>query len=270
MKAGIELVKLIGIIVECTGFPAAMAAGKVVQAAAGVAAAMENALYELNKRIDLGRAWSSYKVALLRPANRRLALIAISKNDTLAKYAAAYGAVIMKDPLVNDFVSYTGLDERALRDPKASVKKVVEYFEARFPDDNEVTGRMVVVSDWAPKPIELTAVCWAGAKKRGKDKADLLMDDDKTLDAALMEFETVFANMQDKATSPTPTVTKAEVEECLKMLESIADGFKGCQPKRKVRDSEVDHRDMNDIIKAFLGEVSSHQEKVADWRKIAV
>ena len=51
--------------------------GKAVQSTASIAGALEAFLYEMNQKSDLEKAWMTYKLALTRPENRKLAL----RND---------------------------------------------------------------------------------------------------------------------------------------------------------------------------------------------
>ncbi|HEX5271249.1 MAG TPA: hypothetical protein VFW33_12200, partial [Gemmataceae bacterium] len=271
MVASIELVRFIGLILDSTGFPYAVVAGKAIQATAAVASAVEAVVYEAARRYDLEVAWVSYKKALIRPGSRKLGLIAVKKNPTLAKYAVAWGAVIKKDPLVGDFIHKCGLDEHTLGDPNANVDKVVEYFEARFPDDNVVVGRMVVVTEWAPKPLELTALCWSACKKRGEDKADLQPMMTRALDAALLQFEQTFRQTDELRQVQPHAPADAQkfgglVAQCQGILNTIDGELTGCNPRRTAGERTLDHRDMRDLIAAFREEVSNHQKLLAGWK----
>ncbi len=271
MVAAIEMVRFVGLILDSTGFPYAVVAGKAVQATAAVASAVEAVVYELARRYDLEMAWVTYKKALIRKGSRKLGLIAIKKNPTLAKYAVAWGAVIRKDPLVGDFISKCGLDEHTLGDPNANVDKVVEYFEARFPDDNVVVGRQVVVTEWAPKPLELTVMCWSASRKRGEDKADLQPMPTRALDASLLRWEQVFGETDTLRKVQPHTPTDAQkfgdlIVQCQGLLNTIDGELAGCDPQRIAGGKTLEHRDMLDLIGAFRDEVQKHQKLLAGWK----
>ena len=189
-NAGFEGAKMIGAIIQCTGAMAAPA-GVVVSASANIAQAIEAVLYEASKRLMLEVAWSDYKNALSRPENRKMGLVALKNNPTLAKYAVAWGAVIKKDPLVSDFMGSCGLGVDALRDPDANLDKVVEYLETRMPDDNVVTGRSIdePAATWAPAALELTAKSWITVKSLAEARGALEPQDTLTLEAALQRYE---------------------------------------------------------------------------------
>lgn len=131
------------------------------------AQALEGIVYEAKKRWDLSTAWNTYKDALENPESRKLGLLALKNNPTLAKYAMAWGALIQKDPLVQDFMKACNLNEEgALKDPDANVDLVVTYLEKRMPDDNVVVGRKV--SDVGK--VELTVNAWVKARSVAENK----------------------------------------------------------------------------------------------------
>jgi hypothetical protein len=270
--AALELVKMIGAIVECTGFGAA--AGKAVQAIADIGSALEAVIYEIAKRYDLEVAWGSYKMALLRPDNRKLGLMAIKKNATLAKYAVAWGAVIKKDPLVKDFMHSCQLNENTLKDPQANVDKVVKYLELRMPDDNVVVGRQVIAIDWAPKPIELTVTCWAGAKSRAEAKTKMVPFATRTLDANLTDYNSNLETLKNTVTDKdnmTPQDFKKDMEDGLKtsndLLNSIEGGFNGISPKRTSAGKTIIHSQMNDVISEFVNCVGDGRKSMTELAK---
>jgi hypothetical protein len=260
INAALDLIKIIGAIVECGGISAA--AGKAVQATASVAGAIEGVLYEAKKRYDLETAWKQYRLALIRPENRKLGLIAIKTNPTLAKYAVAYGAIIKKDPLVADFMDKCELDAETLQDPDTKyLDKVVNYLEVRMPDDNVVVGRTVLATDWAPSPVELKAACWAAAKKRGESKADLVPLATRSIDAALVKWEKAYPKL--KTTGPAGTAAAEELKETLALLDSLSGEWSGLTPMHKK--PKARHREMQTVIDAFKAEAFERRKEVAGW-----
>lgn len=274
--AALEFVEMVGAVTACTGIGAL--AGTTLQAMATGAQAIETVIYEAAKRYRLEVAWKQYKLALYRPQNRKLGLIALKKNPTLAKYAVAWGAVIAKDPLVGDFMATCGLDADTLQEPAANIDKVVAYLEARMPDDSVVVGRTVSVTDWAPRPIELTAVCWAGAKKRGELKAALVPVPTRELAAALQLYEPAFRTTQGVVDPWPPPLEGGALEvarqdalkqiaECDSLLGQIRKGLHDYRPQRDVGGKKLIHPEMQDVVKEFQRLADAAVVVVAGWRK---
>ncbi len=203
INAAMDGLNMAGAIVETLGYATgpgaaiAVTVGKLMQASAQSAQALEAVCYEIKKRVDLERAWSFYRQALTRPENRKLGLMAMQKNPTLAKFAVAWGAIIKKDVLVVDFVQRTGLTAESLRDPKAKVADAVKYLELRFSDDNVVVGRKVEAS-WAPEKVELTLACFAATKARAIKSGKLEDSPTRTIEMALANFESEAKSIYDK------------------------------------------------------------------------
>src|SRR5262249_9481463 len=159
----------------------------------------------------------------------------------LAKYAVAWGAIIKKNPLVSDFLDKCGLDAATLEDPRANLHRVVEYLEARMPDDNVVVRGTTKGADWAPSPIRLTALGWTEAKKRGEAEAGLAPLPTAALDAALARFEPEYAAAKQTVDGKQP-LAQADKAACLQRLQQIRAGLQKCQPKRVADGQTTDHR----------------------------
>jgi hypothetical protein len=188
INAACEGVRFVGAALQCT--PAAIGGVVAAQAASGTEA-VEAVLYELNKRYQLEHAWTTYKTALNNPENRRLGLVAIRENPTLAKYSVAWGAVVEDDPLVGDFMEYCNLNSDTIKG-NANIDKVVSYLEARMPDDVEVTGRRYAKGDthWAAGvKVALTAEAWIDAKSRAETLGNVKEVDTAAIESALTTFE---------------------------------------------------------------------------------
>jgi hypothetical protein len=274
--AALEFVQMVGAVTACTGIGAV--AGTTLQAIATGAQAIETVIYEAAKRYRLEVAWKQYKLALYRPQNRKLGLIALKKNPTLAKYAVAWGAVIAKDPLVGDFMDSCGLDAATLQEPAANIDKVVSYLEARMPDDSVVVGRTISVTDWAPRPIELTAVCWAAAKKRGELKAALVPVPTRELAAALQLYEPAYRTTQG-VVDPWPPALEGvpleqarqaclqQIAECDSLLGQIRKGLHDYRPQRDVEGKKLIHPEMQDVVKEFQRLADAAALVVAGWKR---
>ena len=251
ISAAVELVKIIGAVTECSGLGAA--AGKAVQAGATIAGAIEGLLYEAKKRYDLEAAWTQYRMALTRPESRKLGLIAIRENPTLAKYAVAYGCYEKKDPIVGDFIDKCGLTAEILQDQDANVDKVVEYLEARMPDDIVVVGREVAVGNWAPSPIVLTSLCWASAKNRGVRDVGLQPMETRSVDAALFELEQV-----SKRIAAKPVL--ADVKQGLTLVNGLVRDLAAVKPMHEKE--RVAHREMEDVVSNFRSLANARRTEI--------
>jgi len=268
-QAACDLVKLIGSIVETAGTAAGpgaalvVTAGKTAQATGSVMASAEQVLYDIKKRIDLEKAWKSYRNALLRPDNRKLALVAMDRNPTLAKYAVAWGAVIKRDPLVGDFMSKCGLNAETLKDPKSKLSLVVDYLELRLPDDNIVEGRGGIATDWEPKPIELTLGCWQLAKTRGESRAKVVPQTTRAINGAFASFDSSYGVIQKKLEAdPAYKPTAGEKDRCLDDLKTLLSALGSYLPMRKSKGGSMPHRQMQSVLKKFTAKAGTIRTQV--------
>lgn len=273
INAACEFVNMVGAIVETAGTASGMGAaaavvvGKTMQATASAIAASEAVLYEIKKRYDVEQGWKMYKAALIRPENRKMALIAMKKNPTLAKYSMAWGAVIKGDPLVKDFMDKCGLNAETLKDEKTNVDLVVKYLEVRMPDDSVLVGREVSATDWEPSPLVLTVQCWTGTKRRGEDKAALEPQDTRDIDLALTAYEAankILAANYDPKQQPTPKLpTDAMVEAVVDALNKVEAAFLGYRPRRIVSgEKTVRHQQMVDLMETYAKLVTDRRTEV--------
>ncbi|MFT4841324.1 MAG: hypothetical protein ACI8UD_000020 [Planctomycetota bacterium] len=255
VQAACDLIKLIGAIVEtastATGPGAAIgiAVGKVMQGGAAIAASAETVLYEIKLRYDLESAWKTYRAALMRPENRKLALVAMKSNPTLAKYAVAWGAVIKKDALVVNFVRSTGLDNPQTLEGSSDVGLVQEFLELRFADDQTVTGRSPITTDWEPSTIKLTVTCWLRTKLAGEKHAELQPTETRSVDGALSKYERLANEIDGYLGAPAVGIPDAARERVTAATQAVIDAFNGYHPKRK---GGGFHGEMQDVTRRFL------------------
>ena len=219
INAACEGAKIVAACLQCT--PAAIGGIVTAQVASGVEA-VEAFLWEVKKRINLETAWKTYKQALNNPENRKMQLISMRKNPTLAKYAVAWGAVVDGDPLVSDFVSHCGLNADTI-EGDGNIDKVVDYLEARMPDDIVVVGRKIgVTSEWAPTKVELTVDSWLDSKTRGETKGNVRKINTSKIEAAFTDY----ASSKDKfTTAKKQKVKEAKKTEVVECLDSAAPGL---------------------------------------------
>ena len=217
IQAACKLAQMIGEIVKCSGLCAA--AGQAVSTSAALAAEAEDVMYTFYKKVDLELAWKATKKAFDHPESRKLALIARSMNPTLAKYSIAWGATVKKDALAMEAMATCGINELTLSDPGSNVKKVQQYLELMFNEDNVVLKR-VVVPKWMPDKVELTVRCWGVAKAKGVKDADLLNEATGAIDESIARCETL-------------KVEVLQVEKIAERSESIDDIYEDLQDKRK-------------------------------------
>jgi hypothetical protein len=283
IQATCDLINMIGAIVETAGYasgPGAaigVAVGKVLQATSSATAALEEVMYDIAKRVECKLGWEAYKTAILKPENRKVALIAMKKNPTLAKYAVAWGAIIEKDVLVSDFITKTGLNVESLRDPKANVNQVVKYLEARMPDDNVITGLETVAKNWAPAP-QLTVECWAAAIRRGQEKAHMIVEDKDQ--GSIREIELAILGYQRHWPSIESAVKKKDVpadeavSACLESLKSVENSLQKFRLMRKVphtfkKDEVIEHAEMKEFTQSLVGLAQHRSKWIIDSKKKA-
>jgi hypothetical protein len=248
INAALDFVNMIGAVAETAGLASmgiGVAAGKVIQGAASGAAALEAALYEIAKRYAVEKAWSTYRDALQNPENRRLGLIAMKENPTLAKYAVAWGAIVKQDALVADFLGHCDLTVEELQDPASRLGDVVKYLELRLPDDSQIVGREVVKGGWQPadNAIVLTAASWAGARKLAEANARLEVADTRDIELALLDFARLDAQLlQGGRPKPDHEQARAFLAEAIQALNAY-------RPRRQ--GPGVEHAEMKALAGKF-------------------
>ena len=265
-NAAFECAKMIGAILQCAG-PFTAPAGAILTATASGVQALEAVIYEAKKRYDLEAGWKTYKAALSRPENRKLGLIALKKNPTLAKYSVAWGALIEKDVLVVDFIGACGLTPETLKDPNAKLDKVVEYLEKRMPDDNVITGRTVEeMAGWAPSKVALTAASWIAVKHRGETKGGVEPVDLRALELLLQQLDSQWTGWLAKATvKPTATVTTAARDACAALLKQLHSELGRYRPRRTEEAGGGINTEMDNVKAEFVRLVEERQTLVAKW-----
>ena len=262
-NAAFEAAKMIGAIIQCAGVTAAPA-GAVVSVAASIAQASEAVLYEVAKRVDLEVGWYTYKQALSRPENRKMGLIALKRNATLAKYSMAWGAIIKKDPLVADFMDACGLTAQALKDPGADLDKVVKYLETRMPEDVVVVGRTAEgsMADWAPAKVELTPDSWIAVKSRGEDRGGIAPQDTRSFELALKNFAESFPAWEAAATATPSTLGAPEYQALSDLLSRLQTTLERVSSKRSDGQNSPE---MDNVKKQFLAMIAVHKTQSLAW-----
>jgi hypothetical protein len=251
INAAMEGLKIVAAALQLGAITAPVGVG--LAGGANISQAIEGVLYEAKKRWDLSTAWNTYKAALENPENRKTGLIAIKSNPTLAKYSVAWGAVILKDPLVVDFMHDCGLNKDTLKDPEANVDRVVSYLEKRMPDDNEVVGR-----DYsAVGKVELVATVWIKEKARGEKKLGAKAQDTKSLEYSLTQWELKY---------PVVKVVKdkdpADVQKCRDILRDLEGAFAQYKPFDK---DGVPIQEMSDLRAKFTKRIALHKKELEAW-----
>jgi hypothetical protein len=225
LNAAFEAVKMIGAIVQCGGVMAAPA-GIAVTAGATAVQAVEQVLYEIAKRMDLEAGWDMYKKAIENPENRKAGLLALGSNPTLAKYSVAWGAVVKKDVLVNDFMDACGLDADTLRDQKANLDSVVSYLELRMPDDNVVTGRRMPTIQ-----ATLTMTAWMKQKKKILDSVEgSINSPSREVEASLGKIEGLLPILEKLAAKDGDGVSQAQQKLLLGYIGEAHGGLAAFNP----------------------------------------
>ena len=261
-NAAAEGAKMIGAILQCSAVAAH--AGVVVSSSANIAQAIEAVLYEMARLMEVKKAWKDYQEALYHPDNRRLGLLALESNSTLAKYAIAWGAVIEKDALVSDFLGACNLNADSLRDPGANVDKVVAYLEARLPDDQVIVGRKISLVSWIPKEIELTAISWVGAKALGEAKADLKPDETPGIDAGLSQLDASLTNWRKVGEDKAKGIPSEDLEACKRLINLLRAEFTKYKPRHPGEKKEF-HVEMSEVRSEFTKKLELVSSETAKW-----
>jgi len=257
-----ELINLAGAITETAGlgaaFAPAVAAGKIMQSAAGGAAALQTVVVELNKQYKVSQAWDFYRASLMRPKNRKLALKALQKNPTLALWGMAWGAVVKKDVLVKDFVTHFNITAEDLRDPKVSTAEVKKYLELKQSESITVTGEEGLATGWEPGDYALTIKNWTTTQFAAEKKAKLIKSDPSAIIAG-------FARLEDAekalATATTAHGLAADAFEVAAQAYEVA---RGGSDQTAKRDSYRDARAQFDALVIEIEGVTSDIAEVSD------
>ncbi len=196
IQAALELARMIGEIVSCSGISSA--AGVALAKGSALAIAAEEIAYEYYKKADLENAWRITKKAWANPDSRKLGLLARKLNPTLAKYTLAWGASVKRDALAQEAVRTCGLNALTLSQKDSNVKQVQQYLETCFNEDNIVLKRYTV-PDWMPASVELTAKSWTIAKTRGEQLGGVEKIPSGGIDENLVEVESLRVEFLAKA-----------------------------------------------------------------------
>ncbi|MDY0746003.1 hypothetical protein SNE35_15890 [Paucibacter sp. R3-3] len=195
IQAALELARMIGEIVACSGI--ATAAGQALAKGSALALAAEDIAYQFYKKADLENAWRITRKAWAHPESRKLGLLARKLNPTLAKYTLAWGATVKRDALAQEAMRSCGLNALTLSQKDSNVGKVQEYLETCFNEDNVVLKRYTL-PDWMPAVVELTAKSWATAKSRGETLGEVQPIDAGGVDEALCQIGVLQKDFQTK------------------------------------------------------------------------
>lgn len=269
-NAAFEAVKMIGAILQCGGITAP--AGFAVTTAGTIAQSLEAVIYEIDKRVKLETAWKTYREYLARPENRRLGLVAIKSNPTLAKYAVAWGAVIKRDPLVVDFIGACGLTPETLKDPNAGLEEVVKYLETRMPDDSVVTGRSGGLD---VDGVSLSHTSWMTKQTQAIKEEALAPGGTGMIVACLRKWDKDHEGLKARATKQPDSQVKDPVaiqqakddrllaqKQAKDILGSLANALRSYQPKTtKGKDCAA----MGKVAQAFAALARTEIGAVQEW-----
>jgi len=186
VRAALELARLIGEIVSCTGV--ASVAGFALAKSGLLAVEAEDLSYRFYRQAELEHAWRVTRQAWAHPDSRKLGLQARRLNPTLAKYTLAWGATVKRDALAQEAVRACGLNALTLSQKDSNVAEVERYLEARFPEDIAVLKRNAAPA-WLPADVALTARSWTVARARGERLGGLEPAEVPGLDDALVQVE---------------------------------------------------------------------------------
>ena len=160
---------------------------------------------------------------------------------------------------MTDFLGACGLDSTTLADPKSKLDKVQEYLEARMPDASVLVGRMPVAQDWEPGVITLTPACWASVVRRAEKSADLIHQDTRAIELALVEFEdslrTLSAAHEAGKTDPTKKPAAEAVTAGRERLAAVEAALIKYRPTRMASGSPIRHEQMFDVVGKFSAQV---------------
>ncbi|MCE9637053.1 MAG: hypothetical protein K8T90_15215 [Planctomycetes bacterium] len=164
-------VQIAGTIMELTGFPPVVAAGKLVSVVGSASESLEDLAYDIADEAKLRKGWNVTREAFRNPKNRRNALEALKMNGTLAMHGIAWAAKEKGDPVAIEFLKACGLNERSLALDSATERKIREFLTAKLNEDRVFLDPEKIATNWAPQPTEVTAAYWVRLTSRAETKA---------------------------------------------------------------------------------------------------
>jgi hypothetical protein len=218
------------------------------------------AKYALDNRQAIVKAWGVTKKALEDPKNRRLALQARRLNPTLAKYCIAYGAEI-KDPVAVRMAGDCGLDNDTLADKNSKADAIKKYLEARFDDDNKVTGSFKESDGWVKKLPELelkSAIVFQSYRVMYDAMKDLAKYKDVFRNEEIVPPKDLIGYLRTLEQQKLPDDAEEKVmEERLLLIGNLQNGFRADGKRLLKLDGSL-----QDVLDDFADLASQEQEKV--------
>ncbi len=276
IRAALELARMIGEIVNCSGL--ATAAGQAVSKSAALALQAEEISYQFYKKADLEIAWRMTRKAWDHPESRKLQLKARQMNPTLAKYTLAWGAVVKKDALCQEAMSTCGLNALTLSHKNSNVANVQRYLETYFNEDNVVLKRYAP-PDWMPASLELNAKSWGTAKSRAEKIAKIAVVPTGDIDEAfaqLPELQQAFENQtfllkEDPESVQMLSMFESAYTAHVTNLEHLVDGLRRYRSKcvdAKTNDPNAEMisivDEYSELILVAIGEAEASHVELMD------
>lgn len=216
IQAVMKLAQFIGATAAATGVPQAVTAGKIVEGTAGAMSTGVDLVFKVYSELELKAAWKTYKAALSKPSDRKLARKSMRENPTLAKYTMAYGAMIDRDPIAMEAMRKCGLNDRTLTNPEANCHKVVLFLETKFVDDPVLLKSQPNPQKWYPGPVELSFASWLGFVTAARSQAKLAPTGGAAVDGA-------FAKLEDDRQALEAVSKSKKQQEQIDALDSMVD-----------------------------------------------
>jgi hypothetical protein len=145
------------------------------------------------------------------------------------------------------------------------VNKVQNYLETMFNEDNVVLRR-VVIPDWMPDAVTLTARCWGVAKARGVKVANLLDESTGAIDESIAQVELLRVDVEQRqkivarSKDPLPEHQQELADARLKFIDALdacQTALRNYTPKN-AKDKQV-HLDMRELMKQFSEQAATLQ-----------
>jgi hypothetical protein len=231
LLAMLQLTQATGAVLTCLPNEEAVTVGLALEKGALAAQGGVKVLYEAKSAVKLRRQWKLFQRALANPGNRRLARKTIRGNPTLSKYALAYGALVMGDPIAVRGLNQCGLSDEVLAHESSNVELVVKYLELLFDEDPKLYPPMPAELSFLPKgeEVELSVASWAKVKGLAIRKGGL---EEATptgaLDGAFARWAKVEKGFRDQQAAQT--LTEAHLTAALAALDELRDALGGYQP----------------------------------------
>lgn len=253
VMATLKMIEGIGAVIGTVGAHAAPV-GIALQASSQAAQGVAKLTFLGIDQAALSLAWSSYQKALATPGNRKQIRRTLTANATISKYAIAYAAQKMRNPLAKDIMQKINLSDRVLQDKDTHIDSIVEYMETLYDRDPVVMRAVPIPKDWWPGDPALTVKNWMSFYEAGTKSAKpkLAKGSVTHISGAIGALEVGLKTYDDAVTAATITLALRATTQGL--IETTVEVLQAYEPKNDDKEGKT-HADMQNYCESLLSQL---------------